>query len=66
MLITFQRQDSDGNLHCAAINPKFITSAIYVERAGLTALNMHNQPTVWVTDSPSDVMYAINSKEGAS
>ena len=61
MLIQVQRQDQDGVIALAAVNAKFITSAVFVKRVGLTALNMHNQPTIWVTDTASEVMARTNA-----
>ena len=63
MLIKVQRQDHGGNVAAATVNTKFLTSALYVENVGLTALNMHNQPTIWVTNTPSEIMWLVNTGE---
>ena len=51
--------DIDGNEYECAVNPLFITSACFIPKSGLTALNMDGQQTIWVTDSPRIVAIRI-------
>ena len=63
MLVELSRQDQDGNVSLGAVNPKFITSALWVRNLGLTAINMHNQPTIWVTNKPQEVSRVVHESE---
>ena len=63
MLVEVTRQDHEGNISVGSVNPKFITSALWVQRTGLTALNMHNQPTIWVTETPQEIRLIVHESE---
>jgi len=58
-MILLTQADKDGNTSVCALNPKYITSAIWVNSQELTALNMTNQPTIWVTESPEEVQLRV-------
>lgn len=63
MLVELSRQDQAGNVSLGSVNPKFITSALWVRKLGLTAINMHNQPTIWVTNTPQEVRKIVHESE---
>lgn len=63
MMIKVTKADKDGALSSGAINPEFMMSALYVAEQGLTAINMEDKPTIWVTDSPDDIADMVNEME---
>jgi len=63
MLINLTKQDKDGTICEAAVNPRYITSAIYVPSMGLTALNMYQQHTLWVTEGPDEISRLVYEGE---
>jgi hypothetical protein len=64
MLIKLTRAAKDsGEKSDAAVNPRYVTSAIYVPEFGLTAVNMYNQPTIWVLESPEEIAQDIWESE---
>lgn len=63
MMIKVTKADKNGKQSEGAINPRFMTSALYVEEQGLTAINMEDQPTIWVTDSPTLIALKVNKLE---
>lgn len=58
-MIIVTKADKNGATSVGAINPAFMTSALYVVEQKLTAINMVDQPTIWVTDSPVDIVNAV-------
>lgn len=54
-MIKLTKSEKDGGTSIGAINPAFITSALYVPDMELTAMNMHDQPTIWVVESPETI-----------
>lgn len=63
MMIKITKSCKEGGVTDGVINPEFITSALYVPEHGLTAVNMHNQPTIWVVESPDEIADMINEGE---
>ncbi len=54
-MILLTKSDRDGGTAACVINTKYMTSAIWVDEFELTALNMSNQPTIWVEETPADI-----------
>ncbi len=63
MMIKITKSCKDGSLADGAINPHYMTSAVFVPEQELTAINMDNQPTIWVVETPDDIADMVN-KEG--
>tara|TARA_R110002072_G_scaffold981_4_gene8119 strand:+ start:2670 stop:2888 length:219 start_codon:yes stop_codon:yes gene_type:complete len=63
MMIKITKSCKLGGVTDGAINPTFMTSALYVPEMELTAINMHDQPTIWVVESPDDIADMINAWE---
>jgi len=59
-MIQLTRQDKDGERSACIINTKYITAAIYVTEMGSTAVSMYRQPTIWVSESPDEILESIN------
>ncbi len=57
--IKLTHKDRDGILSKCMINASYLTSAVWVDDQELTALNMKDQPTIWVTESPAYVLTII-------
>ena len=61
-LISVSKADREtGELCAALINPRYITSVVFVPSNDLTAVNFYNSPTLWVSDLPEEIMQYINS-----
>jgi len=63
MMIKITKSCKSGGVTDGAINPFYMTSALYVPEMELTAINMHDQPTVWVVESPDDIADMVNAWE---
>ena len=59
MFIKLTHKDRDGILSTCMINTSYLTSAVWVDDQELTALNMKDQPTIWVTEAPASIATVI-------
>lgn len=59
-MIQLTRQDKSGELSGCIINTKYITAAIYVAEMNSTAVSMSQQPTIWVSETPDEILEKIN------
>lgn len=59
-MIQLTRQDKSGELSGCIINTKYITAAIYVAEMDSTAVSMSQQPTIWVSETPDEILEKIN------
>lgn len=59
-MIQLTRQDKYGELSACIINTKYITAAIYVTEMNATAVSMYQQPTIWVSETPDEILEKIN------
>lgn len=62
-MIKITKSCKTGGVTDGAINPAFMTSALYVPEMELTAINMYDQPTIWVVESPDDIADMANVME---
>ena len=62
-MIKITKSCKNGGIAAGAINPKYVSSALYVPELELTAINMHNQPTIWVIESPDELADLTNAAE---
>ncbi len=61
-LVSVSKTDRDTGDVCAAlINPRYVTSVVFVPSHDMTAVNLYNSPTLWVTDLPEEILQYINS-----
>ncbi len=63
MLIKITKSCKNGGVTSGAINPKYVSSALYVPELELTAINMYNQPTIWVIESHDELADLTNAAE---
>lgn len=59
-MIELTRQDKVGALSGCIINTKYITAAIWVTEVDATAVSMYQQPTIWVIETPDEILEKIN------
>jgi hypothetical protein len=59
-MIQLTRQDKSGELSGCIINTKYITAAIYVAEMDSTAVSMSQQPTIWVSETPDEILEKMN------
>lgn len=59
-MIELTRQCKTGELSACIINTKYITAAIYVSEMDSTAVSMYNQPTIWVSETPDEILEKMN------
>ena len=59
-MIQLTRQDKSGELSGCIINTKYITAAIYVSEMDSTAVSMSQQPTIWVSETPDEILEKMN------
>ena len=61
-LISVSKSDREtGDTSPALINPRYVTSVVFVPSYDLTAVNFYNSPTLWVRDLPQEILQDINS-----
>ena len=59
-MIALTRQCKSGELSDCIINTKYVTAAIYVEEMDATAVSIYRQPTIWVLETPDEILEKIN------
>lgn len=59
-MIRLTRQCKLGERSGCIINPKYITAAIYVAEMNATAVSMYQQPTIWVAETPNEILESMN------
>ena len=59
-MIELTRQDKSGELSACIINTKYITAAIYVSEMDSTAVSIYQQPTIWVSETPDEILEKMN------
>jgi len=59
-MIELTRQDKSGELSACIINTKYITAAIYVPEMSSTAVSIYQQPTIWVAETPEQILDIIH------
>ena len=59
-MIQLTRQCKAGELSACIINTKYITAAIYVAEMDATAVSVYQQPTIWVSETPDEILEKIN------
>lgn len=61
-LIAVSKSDREtGDVSTALINPRYITAVVFVPSNDLTAVNFYNSPTLWVSDTPQEILQDINA-----
>jgi hypothetical protein len=63
-MIQLTRQDKSGELSACIINTKYITAAISVSEKLPTAVSMYQQPTIWVSETPDEILAIMEKING--
>ena len=64
MLISLTTSKKGETQKCAAaVNPRYITSVVFVPEFGLTAVNIYNGCTLWAHESPREIQQDIYEVE---